>query len=637
LQTGGVVLTKGSPIIQQIMDETLQHHQAGRLIEAARGYERILKLDPDHGDSLHLLGMISFQARRPDIAIDLIQRAIAIDASFAPYHSNLGTIFQAQGRLDEAEAEYKLALSIDPMSAETLGNFGSVLLAKGEIDDAATVYQRAIAVNPGIAELHFHLGNAQHAQNSLEDAVSSYSRALALREDYAEAHTNLGSVLTDLKRLDQAIVHIEHALAINPGLAEAHNALGVALQAQNAPEQAMAHYEQALRLKPDYAEAHSNYGTLLETQGNLKEALRKHSEALNCTPDYPEGHNNLGNVLGTMGSLDEAIAHYERALALKPELIDARHNLAMAQLCAGDFAAGWRNYEGRWHIKNSPLKRRSFSQPQWHGEPLNGDRILLHAEQGLGDTIQFLRYVPLVQAAGGTVLLIIQDRLRSLAAELPGIADLISSGDALPSFDWHCPLLSLPLAFNTTLGTIPARSPYLSIPQQAREAMDALSWPDDGLRIGLAWKGNLGFLKDKARWRSIPLSLLQPLAEIRDVHLFSLQIGDAVTELTELSGTIADLSPHVEDMADTAAQMTHLDLVITVDTAVAHLAGALGIPTWVLLPFSADWRWQRTRTDSPWYPSMRLFRQPMPGDWESVVEELCAALRQGVVAIRIAR
>jgi len=612
------------------MQEALLQHRAGNFREAAQGYEKILQMDARHADSLHLLGMISVQAQRPDIAVDLIQRAIAINSGFAPYHSNLGTIFQSQGKLDEAEAEYTAALSIAPDMPETLGNLGSVLLAKGKLEQAVSCYQRAIGINPSIAELHFHLGNVLHAQDALKDAVKSYQKALALRPDYAEAYCNLGSTLTDLKQLEPAIAQIEHALTINPNLAEAHNAFGVALQAQNHPEQAKAHYERALELKPDYAEAHSNYGTLLEARGNLKDAAGKHLQALAVTPDYPEGHNNLGNVLGSLGCLDEAIAHYERALALKPDLTDTRYNLGMAQLSAGDYAAGWGNYEWRWLAKKTPLKRQNFSQPRWQGEPLDGARILLYAEQGLGDTLQFLRYLPLVQAAGGDVVLVVQNRLRSLAAELPGRLEVVSSGDPLPAFDWHCPLLSLPLAFNTRLDSIPAKTPYLLIPEQARAKMDPLVWPTAGLRVGLAWKGNLGFLNDQARWRSIPFSLLQPLAEMEGLHLFSLQIGEAVAELGVSGGAITDLSPHVSDMSDTAAQIAHLDLVLTVDTSVAHLAGALGISTWVMLPFSADWRWLQARADSPWYPSMRLFRQPEPGDWESVVGEVRDALGEKV-------
>jgi len=624
----GTALIKNDQTVELLMQEALRHHQAGHFAEAAHGYEKILQLDARHADSLHLLGMISVQAQLPDIAIDLIQRAIAINSGFAPFHSNLGTIFQSQGKLDEAEAEYTVALSIAPDIPETLGNLGSVLLAKGELEQAVPCYQRAIAINPNIAEMHFHLGNALHAQDQLEDSVNCFKKALALRPDYAEANCNLGSAIADLKLLDQAIVYIEHALAINPNLAEAHNAFGVALQAQNHPEEAKAHYERALELKPDYAEAHSNYGTLLEARGNLKDAAGKHIQALAVTPDYPEGHNNLGNVLGSLGCLEEAIAHYERALALKPELTDARYNLGMAQLSAGDYTVGWRNYEWRWLAKKTPLNKRNFSQPQWHGEPLNGERILLHAEQGLGDTLQFLRYVPLVQAAGGKVVLVVQERLRSLATEFPGSLEVVSSGDPLPTFDWHCPLLSLPLAFNTTLHTIPTKTPYLVVPEPARAKMDAFPWPVAGLRVGLVWKGTRGFLNDLARWRSIPFPLLQSLVEIRGLHLFSLQIGEAVAELGESCGAITDLSPHVRDMSDTAAQILHLDLVLTVDTSIAHLAGALGVTTWVMLPFSSDWRWLQGRADSPWYPSMRLFRQPRPGDWESVVGEVRDALRE---------
>jgi len=294
----------------------------------------------------------------------------------------------------------------------------------------------------------------------------------------------------------------------------------------------------------------------------------------------------------------------------------------------GDFAAGWMNYEHRWN--DAPLHQRDFPCPQWKGEPLNGARILLHAEQGLGDTLQFLRYVPLVQAAGGAVILEVQDRLMTLAAEIPGVVEVVLWGGALPAFDWHCPLLSLPLAFGTTLETVSGAVPYLSVPEASRTKMRGLPWPEAGLRVGLLWAGNPTFSRDRYRFRSAPLELFKPLLEEYSVHWFSLQIGEPATGLAKApwAAKVVDLSPHVENMADTAAQIAQMDLVITVDSAVAHLAGALGVPVWVLMPFTPDWRWLQQRSDTPWYPSMRLFRQPRPGDWEAVIAEMGLALQQ---------
>jgi hypothetical protein len=273
-------------------------------------------------------------------------------------------------------------------------------------------------------------------------------------------------------------------------------------------------------------------------------------------------------------------------------------------------------------MKNAP---RSFTQPLWRGEPIEGKRILLHAEQGLGDTLQFLRYVPMVQARGGAVVLDVQGTLRRLAAQLPGLSVLISQGEA--GFDWQCPLMSLPLAFGTTVDTIPADIPYLTIPEEAQQAAARRDWPEEGIRIGLVWSGNPKYVDDQSR--SIPLTLFAQHVALEGAHLYSLQLGAAAEQIDNAGVPVTDLREAIGDMADTAALVQHLDLVITVDTAVAHLAGALGRRTWILLPFAPDWRWLTQRQDSPWYPTARLFRQPRPGDWDAVM----ANVREALIAL----
>jgi len=617
--------------IERLMREGLREHRAGRFVEAARLYEAVLKLDARHADGLHLLGMVAFQGRRPHLAIDMIWRAIGINGEVAAYHSNLGTVLQAQGQLADAAMAYRRALELDAGLAETVANLGTVLLAQGRRREAIGCFERAVGLKPKVAELQFHLGHALQMEGRLEEAALRYQKALGLRANYAAAHSNLGSVLTGLKRWEQAVEHFRVALGIEGNLAEAHNGLGSALYGQGEFAAAGECYERALALKPDYVEAESNYGTLLEARGELSAAVGRHQRALALRPDYAEAHNSLGNVLGSLGRTAEAMAHFERALHLKPELTEAYYNLGIVQLQAGELAAGWRNYEWRWDAARSPLTKRKFVQPQWKGEPLHGARIVIPAEQGLGDTLQFLRYIPMVAAAGGVVVLMVQERMRRLAALVPGVAELLVSGEALPEFAWHCPLLSLALAFGTSLETIPAEMPYLAVPEEARARLDELEtveWPEEGLKVGLAWAGNQTFVGDRARYRSMPFEALRPLTELAGVRLFSLQMGEACAELEGVEG-VTDLAPYVGDMADTAAQMARLDLVISVDTSVAHLAAGLGVATWVLLPFAADWRWLRGRSDSPWYPTMRLFRQPRPGDWEAVVAEVCGALAEG--------
>jgi hypothetical protein len=389
-------------------------------------------------------------------------------------------------------------------------------------------------------------------------------------------------------------------------------------------EEAVAQYQQVPAGDPEFTDAYNNLGLAYLSLGRHGEAVDAIRRTLALKPDLAEAHCNLGAVLHAQNRIAEATESYQRALDLDPDLVKAKLNLGMIQLVSGNFTEGWKNYELRWN--DAPLHRRDFEQPQWRGEPLNGARILIHAEQGYGDTLQFLRYVPMVRAAGGTVILEVQSRLRRLAAALTGVAQVVCQGDPLPAFDWQCPLLSLPLAFGTTLETIPAQTPYLSIPEEAHEKMDALLWPKDGLRVGLIWNGNPTFLHDRYRFRSIPLPLFRPIFEIAGLHLFSLQVGEATAQLAQAPGNLIDLSPSVSDMADTAAQIAKLDLVISADTSVPHLAAALGIPTWVLMPYSPDWRWLQEREDCPWYPSMRLFRQSQPGEWEPVMQRVRSAL-----------
>ena len=682
-------------VLQAVLEQAVLFHRAHRYREAAQLYGHILQIDPRHADSLHLLGMVAGKAKMPALAIELIGKAIAVNGERAAYHSNLGTLLQAEGRLDEAEACYARALALDPHLPEVHLNRGLVLQTQGRLEEAIAAYRRAIELNLELPEAHSNLGNALQTQGRLDDAVAHYQTALALRPEFAEAAYNLGNALLAQNRLEEAAQAYRRAIALRPSLAEAHANLGNVLMAQEKTVEAVAYYEAALRIRPDYAEARYNLGNLLSRGKRPAEAAEQYEKALQLDPTLARARNNLGNVyrslerpadaveqyrqvpdgdseftdaynnmglaLLSLGRHEEAVAairrtldlkprlaqawcnlgavhhaqnriaeareFYQRALELDPLLAKARLNLGMVQLLEGDFQQGWRNYELRW--EDAPLHRRDFPQPLWQGEPLHGARVLLHAEQGYGDTLQFLRYVPLVQARGGRVILEVQERLLRLAGELPGVEQVVRSGDPLPAFDWHCPLLSLPPAFATDLDSIPARIPYLSVPSAARQKAETCPWPAEGLRVGLLWAGNPTFAEDRFRNRSIPLQSFAPLLETAGASFFSLQIGEPARQLAAqqaLARRIADLSALVDDMADTAAQITRLDLLISADTSVAHLGGALGIPTWVLLPFTPDWRWFQQRSDTPWYPAMRLFRQQSPGDWKPVIEEIFAAL-----------
>jgi protein O-GlcNAc transferase len=507
------------------------------------------------------------------------------------------------------------AQRIERLLAKALGEYEA-----GRLREAELLLREILTLNANRADGLHLLGLIAHRTGQHDAAVEWIRKAIAANGKVATYYSNLGNAVQALGRLDEAVAQYKQALAVNPKYAVACHNLGCALQAQRKWDEAAIYYERAIALNPERVEAHINLDIVLRELGRLDEAVACCERALALRPEDAEASNRLGFALQARGSFDEALVQYRRALALRPEYAEAVWNQSLVELLRGDFAAGWAHYERRWSAVGTP---RTLTQPQWRGEALGGGRILLHAEQGLGDTVQFLRYVPMVQAAGGVVVLEVQAPLRRIAEQIPGVK-VVTAGAALPEFAWQCPLMSLPLAFATTIDTIPAQVPYLTVPAEALGTAAELPWPADGLRVGLVWAGNPEHRND--RYRSIALSLLEPLSELEGVHLFSLQMGAEAEQLAMVEASIVDLRYEIGDMADTAALMAHLDVVIAVDTSVVHLAGALGRPTWLLLPFAPDWRWMMEREESPWYPTMRLFRQTERNGWEPVVERLRAAL-----------
>lgn len=420
---------------------------------------------------------------------------------------------------------------------------------------------------------------------------------------------------------------IHQALRINPNFPEACYNLGVVLERQGQLDQAITAFQQAITLKPDYAQAHNNLGNALCSQGRLDEAIAACRQATILQPNFAEAHCDLGSALHEKGDRAAAIAAYRRALACNANLPEAHYNLAQLLLLQGDFAPGWTEQEWRGLSKNFPSRRQNFPQPQWDGSALAGRTILLHLEQGYGDVLQFVRYVPMVAARGGTVILACVPELRRLLKDTPGVMRWLMDGEPLPTFDVHCPLLSLPLAFGTSLQNIPQTVPYLHA-----DAQDTARWREvlaadtQAFKVGLVWAGRPTHIND--RNRSLSLNALAPLAQVPGVSFYSLQKGPASQQaLTPPPGlSLIDHTAELKDFADTASLIANLDLVISVDTAVVHLAGAMAKPVWTLLPSMPDWRWLLDRDDSPWYPTMRLFRQSSRGDWAGVITQVTQAL-----------
>jgi Flp pilus assembly protein TadD len=469
----------------------------------------------------------------------------------------------------------------------------------GQLQEAANIYRQIVAIDPSNVDAWHLLGVAACQVGELDLAVKCITRAIQLAPNYADAHNSLGLVLKELGRLDEATASCRRAVELNPAIAAAHY----------------------------------NLGNILQSHGKLEEAAACHRRALKLNPGDAAAHNNLGNALRDLGIFDEAASCFHEALTLNPTSFEFHLNQASLFLLRGDFGRGWQEYEWRW--KAGLMPPRDYGKPLWDGGALQGETILLHGEQGFGDTLQFIRYASLVKGRGATVLVEEQAKLIPLLSNCPGIDRLIASGDKLPLFDVHLPLLSLPRIFQTTLETIPADVPYLfadsALVARWRDALSAVC----GFRIGINWHGREG--QGEFRKRDIPLELFFSLAQIPGVRLISLQKGARRQELAEAAHDKPIFDPGEEmDTAsgaftDTAAIMMNLDLVITSDTAIPHLAGALGVPVWLALPFVPSWHWLLDRSDSPWYPTMRLFRQKRSGDWDGVFAEIQVALR-GLVA-----
>jgi tetratricopeptide (TPR) repeat protein len=609
---------------EAVFAAAVRHHQAGHLHQAEDGYRQVLTLNPLHPDTLHLLGVLALQAGHHDLAADMIGKAIGIDATVALYHTNLGNALHALGRLDQAAACYRRAIVLNPRYPEAYNNLAVALREQKLAEQAIINVRKAIALKPNFPEAHNNLGNLLVDLGRLEEAIASYRQAVVLRPEYAEAHNNLGASLKDRGALNEAVNSYRKAIAIQPNLAEAHHNLGIVLHRLDRLEEAVACCRAAIALKPDLAEAHGALGAALADQGNLNEAAACYQAALTLQPDDPRVHDNLGTVRKEQGALDEAIACFRASITHKPDFPNAHHNLAIALLARGDMAEGWPEYEWRWQAAGMASSRRDFTQPLWHGEPGAGRTLLIHAEQGLGDTLQFCRYAAMAAARGLRVVMEVQQPLTRLLRNLPGVDQVVERGQPLPSFELHCPMQSMPLAVGTTVATIPDAPGYLHAgPAQIAAWQTRLAETGNpNPRVGLAWAGNPVMTRD--RQRSLPPDRLTPLLEMSGFHFVSLQ---KIAPDTPRHAALTDFMEESEDFADTAALVANLDLVISVDTAVAHLAAAMGKPVWLLDRFDPDWRWLTGRRDSPWYPTLRIYRQPGPGDWSPVLAEVARDLR----------
>ncbi len=606
-----------------------------RLNEALSSYDGALAVRPAYAEALNNRGKALQELKRTQEALASYDQALAVKPDYAEALNNRGNALQDLERFEEALACYEKALIARPDYAEALNNRGNALQGLERFAEALASYDEALAIKPDYARALNNRGNALRALHRPAEALASYDRALAVKFDYAEALHGRGLALTKLERPDETLASFDRALAINPDYAEALNNRGVALQQLDRPYEALASYDEALALDPDFAEAFNNRGSALLALRRPDDALACFDRALAAKPGYAEALLNRGVALTELGRLDEALASYDKMLAIKPDDSDALYNRGLAALLTGDFAAGWAGYERRWNRKEVVGRMLTAPFPVWRGENISGRKIVVYEEQGHGDVIQFSRYLLRLAEMGAQVTFLARPGLERLMLSLGPSVRVLTALPAGEDFDVQAALMSLPLAFETRLDKVPAETPYLRAePERVQKWKSRLG--GHGFKVGIAWQGSK--LGNIDMGRSIPLAAFLGLSRIPNVRLISLQKNLGVEQLRSLPEgmqveTLGDDFDAAEDsFLDAAAVMDSLDLVVSSDTAIAHLAGALARPVWVALKYVPDWRWLLKRADSPWYPTMRLFRQQTSDDWRGVFARIEASLSKLVGA-----
>lgn len=569
----------------------IANHQIGRLAEAEAHYREALAGPRQQPDALHLIGVVFMQTGRLPQGIELIRRAIALNATNAEYFSNLGTGLNRFGDLDGAADAYRRALELNPNFATAFHEYGNLLLKQGKPEEALACYTRAIGIDPFYTNAHHQRAIVLQKFGRHAEALAAFNEALATKPDNAEALCRRSMVLFAMKRFDEALASAEGAKRIDPSYAEAFNICGYTLHRMDRFDEALTNFNRALSLAPQFSEALLNRSATLDEVHRFEEGARDIAAAQQSNPSYADAHWNDG----------------------------------LHCLLQGDFAQGWPKAEWRWKSSSLMLHNPHQAMPQWMGEPIEGKTILLYSDQGLGDAIHFARYASLVAARGARVILHVEPSLIDLLKDIEGVAACVDKGAPPPPFDLQCPLASLPLAFGTAVDSVPATVPYL------RPALDLVRWRERlaGLRtprVGLVWSGSPTHVNDHRR--SMAFTQLALLLDL-PMTFVSLQKGARPADRQALAQhpQVLDLDCELENFSDTAAVLSCLDVLVSVDTSVVHLAGALGLPVWVMLPYTPDWRWLLDRADSPWYPTMRLFRQDATRDWSRVTGEIRAALQ----------
>jgi tetratricopeptide (TPR) repeat protein len=619
--TSSATLEKDTP--EAYFEAGLRLLQAGQLAQAEQCGREALTLDEGHADSMHLMGMLCVAAQRYELAIEWFAMAIRQKPDVPDYFVNLGTALQRKERLDEAIKSYDRALMLNPEQLEVWLRMAELLLRQERFDEAIKCFDRVVTLDGERADIWYRMGEILKQQKRMDEAILSFDQALKVKPDYREAANASGLLYLEVKRYEEALARFTRSAEIDPSQAGAFNFLSCCQWPLRRFEDALASARKAYELAPDNPEITKNVGLVLQRLDRQEEALPWFDKALALRADFPSALNDRAITLFALRRIDEAFANLDRAIELNPQFPDYYWNRSLFQLLVGNFDQGWQGRE--WGRKSTLVSfvDRKFTQPHWFGEePIAGKTILLHSDEGLGDTIQYSRYAPMVAKLGARVILEVQAPLQALLTGMEGVSLCLPKNVEPPEFDLHCPIGGLPLAFKTRQETIPAAPSYLPpLPEAHLSAWQERLGAHERLRVGLVWSGNPAHFNDRNR----SMSLRQMSASFDDrARFYSLQKDPRPEDTTTLQerSDVIDLTEHLTDFVETAALISHLDLVVTVDTSVAHLAAALGCPTWILLPHTPDYRWLLDRDDSPWYPSVRLFRQDARRNYDSALERV---------------
>ena len=604
-------------------------------------FEKAILLKDRYPEAHFNLANTMVQRELFEEAIDEYKRAIELDNSFTAAHVNLAALYASRDSFDNAMILFSKALDLQPDNpvvrqelAATLVNKGLLEKHQNHTQDAMQYFERACLIDTSNSDAFLALAECQLAFGLTGLAKQTYLEGAQGNPVCADFYYNLAVLNKQENNLDEAIGRFQQAIAVDPEHLDAHFNLGNSFKELGKWDDALNQYEETLRREPEYWPALVNQGVVLQGLGRFEESLQSLTKAESLHADDYQIHNNLGMTLQSLNRVEEALQHYDRAISLNSENDEAKWNKALALLLKGDYEQGWALYEKRWQL-NAKLhnKKPDFSQPQWQGEALDGKRILLTCEQGLGDSIQFVRYASLLKAKGATeVTVICQNGLEELFATLENVDKVLVDGQVTPAFDVYCPMMSLPTFFQTTLDSVPADVPYLYADSALVEDWSDRIRTASGFRVGIVWAGNprkedlANNLIDSRR--SFKLKDFKPVSQVKGVKLISLQKGESsIQSIIENDGIdVLDQTHALSNFADTAALIENLDLVISVDTSVAHLAGALNKSVWLLSRYDSCWRWLTEREDSPWYPSMRIFRQKQAGDWKEVMQRVADEL-----------